>query len=59
MVRLSAIPLDPKLPKLVVKKPSPKVKAPQPQPRKRMGRVDIETKRENQEVLTKMFTGFT
>lgn len=45
VVRLSAIPLDPNLPKPVVKKPSPKVKVPQPPPRKRVGRDDIEMKR--------------
>lgn len=45
VVRLSAIPLDPNLPKPVVKKPAPKVKVPQPPPRKRVGRDDIEMKR--------------
>ena len=45
MVRLSEIPLDPNLPKPVVKKPSPKVKVSQPPPRKRVGRVVIKMKR--------------
>ena len=45
MVRLSAIPLVPNLPKQVVKKPTPKEKVPQPPPRKSMGHDGIEMKR--------------
>ena len=45
VVRLSAIPLDPNLPKPDIKNPTPKVKVPQPPPRKSMGHDDIEVKR--------------
>jgi hypothetical protein len=45
VVILSAIPLDPNLPKPIVNKPTPKEKVPQPPPRKSMGHENIEMNR--------------
>eukprot|EP01018_Ginkgo_biloba_P017804 Gb_13912 [translate_table: standard] len=45
VVKISATPIDPDLPKPVFTRPPPKVKQPPPPPRKRVGRDDIEMKK--------------
>lgn len=45
VVKLSAVPIDPNLPRPVIKIPPPKVKQPPPPPKKRVGRDDIEMKK--------------
>lgn len=45
IVKLSSVPIDPNLPRPVIKKPIPKVKQAPPLPKKRVGRDDVEMKK--------------